>query len=162
MSNAKVYIWSDTHIGHTNILKFEPMRSHYKDIDEHDRDLVARCNSVVRGRDTLWFLGDVFFGSPERALKILDSMNGYKKLVMGNHDRNFNALAQVFDQIYGAAEYGNCIMTHIPVHPYQLEKRYLKNIHGHMHSKKLDNSKYVCVSVEQTDFKPVLLSRLVQ
>lgn len=163
MSNPKVYVISDTHFGHTKILEFEPMRSHYKDIDHHDWDLVERWNSVVRSEDTVWHLGDVYFGNKERAAEVLSNLKGYKRLVMGNHDYGKGEfLAQFFDKINGVAEYGKCILSHIPIHPYQLEKRYTKNIHGHMHSKHLDDKRYVCVSVEKTDFKPTLLARLVQ
>lgn len=180
MSNPKVYVISDTHFGHKNILKFEPEhRGHYESILEHDLDLVERWNSVVRKEDTVWHLGDVYIGKD--AHRILGALKGYKRLVLGNHDKNHeDVLRQYFSRIYGVAEYGRCVLSHIPVHPYQLEKRYIKNIHGHMHSKrvKLDwdlcnaqavvdgikenDPRYVCVSVEHTDMKPVLLQHAIQ
>lgn len=164
MSNAKVWIISDTHFGHSNILEFEhAFRGQYKTIEEHDDDLVKRWNSVVKPKDTIWHLGDVYFGKKDRAIEILKALNGYKRLVLGNHDTGKEELLrQFFDRICGVAEYGKCILSHIPVHPYQLEKRYLKNIHGHMHSKRLEDSRYVCVSVEQTDLKPVLLQTVIR
>jgi calcineurin-like phosphoesterase family protein len=162
MSNPRVYVTSDTHFGHANILKFEPEhRGHYESILEHDLDLVQRWNSVVRKEDTVWHLGDVYFGKD--AHRILGALNGYKRLVLGNHDaKHETVLTHYFDRMYGVAQYGGCVLTHIPVHSYQLEKRYTKNIHGHMHSKKLDDPRYVCVSVEQTDLKPVLLQHVIQ
>lgn len=180
MSNPRVYVISDTHFGHANILKFEPdHRGHYESILAHDLDLVERWNSVVRKEDTVWHLGDVYFGRD--AHRILGALKGYKRLVLGNHDRNHEeVLRQYFQKIYGCAEYGGCILSHIPVHPYQLVKRYKKNIHGHMHSKKVklnwdlcsqearangvqeNDDRYVCVSVEHTDFKPVLLQHVIQ
>lgn len=173
LSNSKVYVISDTHFGHSNILKFEPLRSHYKDIQEHDKDLVERWNSVVRSEDTVWHLGDVYFGSKDSAKDVLQSLKGYKRLVLGNHDaKKEEFLRQFFEKIYGVAEYGKCILSHIPVHPYQLEKRYMRNIHGHMHSKcvyaldynsdPIPDKRYVCVSVEQTNFQPILLQKVIQ
>src|SRR6201993_5271885 len=133
MASPKVWVISDTHFGHHNILKFESeKRGHYRDIFEHDWDLVQRWNSVVKPGDTVWHLGDVYFGPKEsnHAQEILKALVGYKRLVMGNHDVNReHVLRQYFDRIYGVAEYGRCILTHVPVHPYQLEKRYAKNIH---------------------------------
>lgn len=162
MSDAKVYVISDTHFGHKNILKYESeFRGHYKTIEEHDWDLVARWNSVVRKKDTVWHLGDVYFGKD--GPDILAALKGFKRLVMGNHDsKKDDILIQYFDRLYGVAEYGNCVLSHIPVHPYQLEKRYKKNIHGHMHSNKLDDPRYVCGSVEHTNLTPILLQQAIQ
>lgn len=170
MSDSKIYVISDTHFQHHNILKYEPSRQspgrvQFKDIYEHDKFLVEQWNSVVRNRDTVWHLGDVCFGprDSEHLKDVLSSLKGYKRLVLGNHDAGReDLLRQYFEKIYGVAEYGSCVLSHIPIHPYQLEKRYRKNIHGHMHTKRLDDPRYECVSVEQTNFKPVLLARLVQ
>jgi calcineurin-like phosphoesterase family protein len=176
MSQAKVFVISDTHFGHRNIIKFEeekrrlPSGEPFRSIEEHDRYLVEQWNSVVREKDTVWHLGDVYFG---KGADILGALKGYKRLVLGNHDaKKEEFLIQYFDRIYGVAEFGDCILSHIPVHPYQLERRYAKNIHGHMHSKRVqksvgngaweDDPRYVCVSVEQTDLKPVLLQTVIQ
>lgn len=161
---------SDTHFGHANMIKFEPeARGHYKDIQEHDLDLLARWNSVVRPEDTVWHLGDVYF---QRGWEVLPHLNGRKKLVLGNHDAGKEeVLMRHFYKIFGVANYGDCILSHVPVHPYQLVKRYKKNIHGHMHSKRvmhegegecIVDERYVCVSAEHTDLKPVLLQQVIQ
>ncbi len=171
MSNPKIWVTSDSHFGHRNILKFEPgARGHYKNIEEHDLDLLARWNSVVRPNDTVWHLGDVYFA---KGWEVLPHLNGKKKLVLGNHDaKKEEVLMRHFFRIYGVAVVGDCILSHVPVHPYQLEHRFKKNIHGHMHSKRVQIShpnnglqtdpRYVCVSVEHTDLKPVLLQSVIQ
>lgn len=73
---------------------------------------------------------------------------------------------QYFSKIFGAAEHGGNILTHVPVHPGQLEKRYARNLHGHMHSKRVmlptafsevPDERYVCVSVEHTGLAPILM-----
>jgi calcineurin-like phosphoesterase family protein len=48
----------------------------------------------------------------------------------------------------------------------------MRNIHGHMHSKcvyaldynsdPIPDKRYVCVSVEQTNFQPILLQKVIQ
>ena len=48
------------------------------------------------------------------------------------------------------------LATHIPVHESQL-MRFGYNVHGHMHEKSLDDPRYLCVSVEHTDYKPIPL-----
>ena len=48
------------------------------------------------------------------------------------------------------------LMTHISVHPSQLDRRTV-NVHGHLHARPLDDARYLCVSVEQTGFRPVAI-----
>ena len=155
-----IYVISDTHFGHKGVIEFEADNRPFATIEEHDRELVARWNATVDKRDTVWHLGDVYFGKDTHV--ILGHLNGIKRLVMGNHDvYPHEVYARYFSKILGAAELRDCILTHVPVHPYQLERRYLANIHGHMHSKKMDDPRYKCVSVEQTGLRPVLLSELL-
>ena len=81
----KVYIVADTHFGHRKVIQFEAEKRPFSTIEEHDRELVARWNATVRQKDTVWHLGDVFFGGRE-AHSILGELNGIKRLVLGNHD----------------------------------------------------------------------------
>lgn len=122
--------------------------------------LVQKWNARVKPKDTVWHVGDVFFGADGHL--VLAALNGIKKLVLGNHDHYPMEIYQkYFTKIYGAASVRGCILTHIPVHPMQLEKRYRLNIHGHMHSKKIDDARYVCVSAEHTSLAPRLLDSII-
>lgn len=155
----RVFVTSDTHFGHKNIIKFEPVHRPFASIEEHDRALVERWNAVVNPKDTVWHLGDVFFGT--NGHHVLAALHGYKKLVLGNHDHYPIAVyQQYFSKIAGAAEYGGCILTHVPIHECQLH-RYAKNIHGHMHAKSVPDPRYVCVSVEHTGLAPVLMKSVL-
>ena len=72
-----------------------------------------------------------------------------------------------------------CILSHIPIHPESLA-RFGCNIHGHLHAnevmvmegrlgyddRKVPDPRYICVSVEHTNFTPILfedvLKRIVE
>lgn len=84
MSNNKQNIWftSDSHFGH----KSAAFRRGYKDVDEHDEDLVKVWNLVVSKRDIVYHLGDVALCKPTRLLDILNKLNGNIHLIRGNHD----------------------------------------------------------------------------
>lgn len=156
----RVFIISDTHFGHKRIIEFEAAARPFATIEEHDRALVERWNATVKPKDTVWHLGDVFFGKDGHAP--LGALNGLKKLVLGNHDHYpLDVYRQYFSKIFGAAEYRSCILSHVPVHTGQLESRYLLNIHGHTHSRKLDDPRYICVSAEHTGLAPVLMDSLL-
>ncbi len=156
----RVFAVSDTHFGHRKVIEFEPVHRPFATIEQHDRELVERWNATVKPKDTVWHLGDVYFGGKD-AHAILGELNGLKRLVLGNHDvYPLEIYQRYFPKIYGAAEYRHCVLTHIPVNENQLD-RYERNIHGHMHSKKLDDPRYICVSVEQFDLRPVLFDTLL-
>lgn len=157
----RIFVVADTHFGHDKVIQFEAARRPFTTIEEHDRELKERWNATVGPKDTVWHVGDVFFGGRD-AHGILSELNGIKKLVLGNHDTYPIAVYQMyFSKICGAAELRGCVLTHIPVHPLQLESRYVANIHGHLHSKSVGDPRYICVSVEHTDLRPVLLDSIL-
>ena len=152
----RVFVISDTHFGHRRIIEFEAAARPFASIEDHDRALVERWNATVKPKDTVWHLGDVFFGKDGHA--VLSALHGLKKLVLGNHDHYpLEVYQRYFSKVYGAAEFGGCVLTHVPVHPGQLERRYRLNIHGHMHSRSVGDPRYVCVSAEHTGLSPILM-----
>lgn len=152
----RVFVTADTHFNHKRVPEFRPWAT----VEEHDREIIARWNAVVNPKDTVWHLGDVWFGKDGHLA--LAELNGNKRLVMGNHDRFPMAVyQQYFTKIHGAVEHSDCILTHVPIHTQQLE-RYRKNIHGHLHSNELPDDRYVCVSMEHTNYAPVLIHELLK
>jgi calcineurin-like phosphoesterase family protein len=155
-----VFVIADTHFGHKRICEFEPIYRPFASVEEHDRALVERWNASVNPKDTVWHLGDVFFGKDGHL--VLGALNGLKKLVLGNHDYYpLSVYQQYFSKIFGVAEHAGCVLTHVPVHPNQLT-RYRLNLHGHMHSKSIDDPRYRCVSAEHTGLAPRLMSEVLK
>lgn len=154
------YFISDTHFGHTNILLFEKHCRPYASIEEHDRDLIARWNSAVRPCDKVYHLGD--FCMSKKAIAVAKELNGHKRLVMGNHDiHGVELYGLYFEKIYGAFGYKECSLTHIPIHPQQLT-RYKYNLHGHLHSKTVEDKRYFNCSVEKIGMTPILFARIME
>lgn len=153
------WLTADLHLGHKYIISKAIKQSHgrdYETLEEHDAMIEDNWNSVVKPHHTVAVLGDVVF-QPDR-FEILKRLNGTKILVMGNHDDYYptSMYLESFAQIYGALKYKREFMlTHVPIHPEQFETRYKYNIHGHLHSDSIDDPRYLCVSVDQHDFKPV-------
>lgn len=115
--------------------------------------LIENWNKVVKPKDKVYHLGD--FSMSPLFLNIASKLNGSITLIKGNHDpHRMNKYMTLFDDIQGIVEKDNVIMTHIPIHPVSLE-RWEYNIHGHLHDKRIDDPRYLCVSVEQTDFAPL-------
>lgn len=157
--NNRVFVTADTHFGHKKIIEFEPCRSMFKSIEEHDDELVRRWNCAVRPNDTVWHLGDVVFGADN--LPILARLNGVKKLVMGNHDDYPAAeYLKYFTHLFGVVQLRGYILSHVPVHPEQIG-RFKGNIHGHKHSGQVGDQRYACVSVEHGNLAPILLDHVI-
>lgn len=156
MSN--VFITSDTHFGHENILKFKrhdgsPVRS-FSNIEQMDNHLIIQWNSVVSKGDLVLHLGDVSF-SGQVFDNIMPQLNGTKYLIRGNHDRfSEGRYRRYFNRILGCYVRDNYVFTHIPIHPDSMA-RWTKNIHGHLHTNNVDDSRYVNVCVEQTGYTPI-------
>lgn len=156
----RTFVIGDLHLGHKNIITYEPELRPFESIEAHDADIVRRWNATVKQSDTVWVLGDVAFGLG--AFEHLEQLNGIKRLVMGNHDHYPAArYLEVFRSLHGAVEVRDCILTHVPVHPWQLS-RYRANIHGHLHANVLDDPRYINVSADRVNLTPVLLGEILE
>lgn len=90
---------SDTHFGHTNIIKY--CNRPFENAGIMDATIIANWNERVAPDDTVYHLGDVFFTSPERARHILSVLNGKKILILGNHDRSGTKMKEWgFDEVH--------------------------------------------------------------
>jgi calcineurin-like phosphoesterase family protein len=161
MSN-EVFLISDTHFGHSNLLAFkdglgQPIRP-YKTLEEMEEALISNWNSVVRPNDRVYHLGDVAMS--KKGLLCLRRCNGNKVLIRGNHDTfKLKDYAEHFKDIRGACVLGGYVLTHIPIHR-ECSGKFKKNIHGHLHANKLNDSFYINVSVEQINFTPINFEEL--
>lgn len=151
---------SDTHFGHKGILTFESVKPYrpFDDIEEHNEHLVQNWNSVVRDHDIVYHHGDFAFSSQ---FQFLARLRGKIILIGGNHDypQKHQMIVDYCDggrvKYCGCVEKGEVILTHIPVHPQQLESRFKYNIHGHLHTYNIDDPRYLNVSCEQINLTPI-------
>lgn len=155
----KVWVISDTHFGQSNILLFKdkfnkPLRP-FSSLEEMHGAIISNWNSVVNDNDLVLHLGDVSF-SGQVYDWIMPQLKGNKYLIRGNHDRfTEGRYRKHFRRILGVYIRDNFAFTHVPIHPDCLE-RWTGNIHGHLHSNKIQNKKYFNVCVEQINYTPIL------
>lgn len=151
---------SDLHLGHKNILNYSSKERPFDNLEDHNQYIIDTINESVLKHDTLYILGDVAFGKEN--LKYIEQLKVENKvLVLGNHDKYSMAeyMAVGFNKIYGMVRHKEFVLTHAPVHPCQLEKRYSANIHGHLHTYDVgDPSKYFNCNVDRMGFVPVTMS----
>lgn len=169
-----VFLTSDTHFGHAGVCRFTcddgvtKIRP-WTDPDEMDEEMVKRWNETVRPNDKVYHLGDVVIN--RRCLQILRRLNGDKVLIKGNHDIfKLQDYLPHFRDIRGYHVMNNMILSHVPVHPESFG-RFRANIHGHLHQRRVMcevwgemqvDPRYFNVSVEQTDFRPILFEEVLK
>lgn len=161
-----IFVVSDTHFGHANILKFtdsttgERIRPQFSSVEEMDEHMVERWNSVVKDEDIVYHLGDVYF---EHGHKVLSRLKGRKRLILGNHDNGKSSHLQAnFQKIlmWRMFPEHNCVLTHVPIHESGMYKvRY--NLHGHIHQNPSPGEQWINCSVEVQDYTPRAIEELV-
>jgi calcineurin-like phosphoesterase family protein len=168
---TKTWVIADTHFGHQGVCNFigkdgiTPLRP-WDNASEMDGALIQNWNDTVGHNDRVYVLGDV--AMVKKNLWPLAVLNGRKVLVKGNHDvEKLNAYRDIFDDVRAYVVKKGLIMSHIPIHPASLS-RWQFNIHGHLHDGfvKLPGSdepdpRYICVSVERTNYRPVDLQTII-
>jgi calcineurin-like phosphoesterase family protein len=104
--------------------------------------------------------------------ELLNRLNGIKHVVLGNHDRrqDVKKLLEYVESVAGMIQYKGVMLTHCPIHPMELDYRFNKNIHGHIHEKQvlldapllrlIPDERYICVSCERVDYTPKTLEEL--
>ena len=178
-----VFLYSDPHFGHQGVCKF--MRNDgftklrpWDNAEEMDEHLVKVYNERVKPNDKIYFLGDVVIN--RKALKIMHRLNGDKVLIRGNHDIfRDNEYREYFRELRAYHVMNGLILSHIPVHEASLG-RFGCSIHGHLHANRVMKARgvdartgeilysdeidprYYNVSVEQTDFAPILFEDVLK
>lgn len=166
----KIWIISDTHFGHENIIQYcgRPFAN---------ADLMGECildnwNSIVSDDDIIYHLGDVYLGSTP---SLLFNLKGRKRLVLGNHDNGKDqVLSKVFEKVTSERKFPEfkALLTHRPVHSSGLNQSEesksgksrdwsYTNIHGHLHNNSSPEGDYVSACVEWHDYKPVEIEDLL-
>jgi calcineurin-like phosphoesterase family protein len=171
---SELFFAADHHFDHAAVIKFTDENGKkyrdFPDLDTMHQHIIAQHNSVVGVNDTVYFLGDVSFSGP--GLEYLNEMNGTTKhLIMGNHDKFDSQLyLKYFKSIHGGFKKHNVFMSHIPIHPSQLNnsRGWALSLHGHLHADRvktesgLIDTRYYNVSMECIDFTPVHFDTIKQ
>jgi len=178
-----VFLVSDTHFGHMGVCKFTRSDGVTKlrpwdSAEEMDEAMVRSWNETVRPSDKVYHLGDVVIN--RKSLKTMARLNGDKVLIRGNHDIFPDVeYREYFRELRAYHVMNGMILSHIPVHSDSLG-RFGVNIHGHTHANRVKkargvdaetgtvlysdeiDTRYHCVCVEQTDFRPILFEDVIK
>lgn len=162
---SKVYLFSDPHFGHANVIL---NLRHFRTVEEHDELIVTNWNKTVTKRDIVYLLGDVTMEN--KKYEILSRLNGTIYVIGGNHDmvKHSAELMKYVTGIGGTVDYKGFQLTHVPIHPREFyssivtTKRIIRaNIHGHVHAEYMRDNfgrpdyNYINVSAEVINYTPI-------
>jgi calcineurin-like phosphoesterase family protein len=162
MGEPRVWITSDHHFNHKNIIRHADRP--YLDVDQMNRDLIRRWNAVVAPDDVVYHLGDFAWSDPQ---PFLDQLNGRVLAVLGNHDdRSWAASTYMEDTIEGQ----RVVFCHYPIESWNGMYKGVIHVHGHTHQPQVNTSRRVGghefvrlnACVEATGYGPRSLGWLIR
>lgn len=177
-----IFLTSDEHYNHKNIITY--CDRPFADVNEMNRGLIERHNSVVQKDDIVWHVGD--FSLNEKIVpEIFKQLNGGHYLVSGNHDPTHAChrkhaeatrryLMYGFRGVYMNIDNfeGKFLVTHMPYagdrsgkerYPeYRMKDEGKWLLHGHIHTEWKVRDRMINVGVDVWDYKPVPLSVLFE
>lgn len=134
MDTSKIWLISDTHFYHSNIIKFcdRPFNS----IKEMNETLIRNWNSTVGKSDRVFMLGDFALCGKDKIIEIGQQLNGRKTLILGNHDgaslkTYYEAGFEIVSR-YPILFKDFIILSHMP--QFITSNGLYANIHGHVHN----------------------------
>ncbi|MGH7974844.1 MAG: hypothetical protein ACREBR_04915 [bacterium] len=170
--------------GHANIIKY--CNRPFATAGEMDRHIISEWNKIVTKDDVVYHMGDVAFTSPEWCRHIIENLNGYKILILGNHDRAAEKMKERgFQEVHQSlkltlSDGTEANLSHYPYKgssaedPHYRPKFETKSviddgkllINGHVHTAwKTKPGKYknwmINVGMDQWNFKPVSEDELI-
>ncbi|MGY5152042.1 MAG: 2'-5' RNA ligase family protein [Candidatus Nitrosopumilus sp. bin_6a] len=163
---GKIYLFSDAHFDHKNIIKY--CKRPFHSTRQMNQTLVENWDHTVGDNDKVFFLGDLSHGRDRRPIDYwLSKLNGEICYIRGNHDKDIINRATVIHSHYGIQyKKYQFLLMHDPHRPNGYDGWI---IHGDKHNNSLKDhpfinqkNKTVNVCAELVDYTPISLDRIIE
>ena len=132
-----------------------------------NEQMILNHNEYVQPDDVSIWVGDVGFGSDTKINNFVDQCNGYKILIVGNHDFNKRKIRHLnFDEVHLIYNLptteGEMLLTHYPM---ENIANPMFNLHGHLHAfPKLDTGHplHYNVNCEGCGYRPASIDEVLK
>lgn len=145
---SRIFITSDTHFGHTNLIKgiskWEDKWGcrDFNGLEDHNKAIINGINNHVKCDDILYHLGDWSFGGMENIKKFMYQVNCQTiHLCLGNHDEHirkeifysslFSSIQDVLQVKHGQHKF---FMSHYAHRVWEGSHKGVIHCYGHSHS----------------------------
>lgn len=169
-----IWLTSDLHFNHVNILKYESVSRPFETLDEMNEVIIKNWNDRVKPEDTVYVLGDMIMGQLDAGRECLKRLSGKIVLIRGNHDspkriEMYKEMGIEVHDIYYLPYKGRYfILCHFPIASEEFIKMVIKdnsevvNLYGHVHSnapKGYVNGTYH-VGLDTNDLCPISIQQI--
>ena len=168
--NFNAYFISDTHFGHSNIIKY--CNRPFVTVNDMNKCIINSWNSRVTDKDHVYFLGDFMMGKLNSWP--FHQLFGHKHLIVGNHDYEetlklpWETINHYLD-LYPVNKM-NVILCHYPLESWDrmgYKKDKSVHLHGHIHSSKTHSSISVKhnrydVGVDRIGYVPLTIEEIIK
>lgn len=174
----KIFLSSDTHYGHKNIIGF--CGRPFPTVREMDEEFIRRWNAVVTDVDVTYHVGDLSYYKDAKTADILRSLNGKIFLVRGNHDTPKRCgtlskdIVEILPSLCAIEVHGRlAVLCHLPLEAWRIGRheivhtygepiegkpRNVLHFHGHTHGNSRKVPLRTDVGVDCWDYAPVEFS----
>jgi calcineurin-like phosphoesterase family protein len=186
LTTGKVYITSDTHFGHKNIVRgvtnwrtqdgevpIDSTRD-FQTIEQMNERLIDGINHFVGQDDTLIMLGDVSFGGFDNIGIFLERLVCHNiHLILGNHDHhienNRDYVQGRFLSVHHYLEVNindrNFVLCHYPLQSWHGMGKGVIHLHGHVHlpsDRKFGQGKKMDVGMDGNGLDPYNINEIIK
>lgn len=159
------YYTSDLHFDHFNIIKF--CDRPYTTTEEMNQALKDKWNARVKPEDHVYILGDICM-SVDGFIKHVESLNGFKHIVRGNHDPK-NILSKKiknthFTELIHSVHDGDnkVILCHYPIYEWNGYYHGAYHFYGHLHgTRRSFHERAFEVGVDIQDYEPKTFHEII-
>lgn len=159
-----IYFTADTHFGHSRIIP--ACKRPFRSVEEMDREIIARWNSVVQPEDTVYHLGDFCFKGSKLAAQMLQYLQGEIVLLRGNHDTENTVKLERWRETYDLHEVRvdgvQFVLCHYPLLEWPSVFRGAAHLHGHTHARIAPTSLRADVGVDAWNYFPVTAAQIME
>lgn len=162
ISDNRVWVWSDTHFFHENIIKYA--NRPFVDATSMTTHMISEYKRLVQPDDVVIWGGDIAFKGHAIVNELLSALPGYKIHIIGNHDmdRKGKVIPYMMDERHLCYQYDiNGITVLFTHYPMDSVPPGCVNVHGHIHNN-IANNWNINMCVEHTYYAPILIEQLIQ
>lgn len=153
------FFTADQHFGHRNIIEY--CNRPFDSLEEMDKELIARHNSVVSPKDRVVHAGDFCLKSKYATESYIKQLNGQHTFLKGSHD---NWLGKYWPlQIWEKKIEGQYItVCHFAMRRWPKSHYGTWHLYGHSHGELPPEGKSWDVGVDNNDFYPVSFEQICE
>jgi len=164
MSKSNWFITGDQHYGHYNPKSGKGIILYcnrpYDNIEEHDEDIMARHNEVVRTNDIVIHNGDFCWATKrEEAYKrYVNRLNGNHIFVRGSHDCWLpDSIRRIWQKTINGHFY---VVCHNAMRTWERSHYNSRQLHAHSHNRIKPRGKQLDIGVDGHNFYPWALEEI--